>query len=100
MSFSDRKLYFSGLVALREIDLSYNDLRTLQNRTHGLFEDVLSIRKVILKILTNTTFNRKNEVNHLGGGGICQKVTLLYKPSVCSKIGEGFLKVNQSFEIS
>ncbi len=37
---------FSGLVALRDIDLSYNRLRTLQNRTHGLFEDCLSIKSV------------------------------------------------------
>ena len=40
--------FFLGLVALREINLSHNRLRTLQNRTHGLFEDCLSIRKVRL----------------------------------------------------
>ena len=38
--------FFLGLVALREINLSHNRLRNLQNRTHGLFEDCLSIRKV------------------------------------------------------
>lgn len=37
---------FAGLVALRDINLSHNHLRTLQNRTHGLFQDCLSIRNV------------------------------------------------------
>jgi hypothetical protein len=35
-----------GLVSLMSIDLSHNRLRTLQNRTNGLFEDCLSIRSV------------------------------------------------------
>ena len=33
-------------MALSDLNLSHNRLRTLQNRTNGLFEDCLSIRKV------------------------------------------------------
>ena len=35
-----------ALVALQKLDLSHNKLESLQNRTHGLFEDCLSIREV------------------------------------------------------
>ena len=31
---------------MRELDLSHNKLYRLQNKTHGLFDDCLSIRKV------------------------------------------------------
>ena len=39
---------FLDLTALQEINLSHNRLRSLQNRTNGLFEDVLSIKSVII----------------------------------------------------
>ena len=39
---------FASLVALRKLDLSHNKLESLQNRTHGLFDDCLSIRKINL----------------------------------------------------
>lgn len=37
---------FLALTACRNLNLSHNRLDTLQNRTHGLFEDLQSIRKV------------------------------------------------------
>ena len=39
---------FAGLVALRDLNLGHNRIEYLQNRTHGLFEDCLSIRKIDL----------------------------------------------------
>eukprot|EP00088_Acartia_fossae_P001194 TRINITY_DN10452_c0_g1_i2.p1 TRINITY_DN10452_c0_g1~~TRINITY_DN10452_c0_g1_i2.p1 ORF type:complete len:750 (-),score=93.28 TRINITY_DN10452_c0_g1_i2:158-2113(-) len=39
---------FHGLVALRKLDLSHNRLEKLENKTHGLLEDCLSIRSVDL----------------------------------------------------
>ena len=41
---------FQSLVALRELDLSRNKLYRLQNKTHGLFDDCLSIRKVSYRL--------------------------------------------------
>ena len=38
-----------GLKALSNLDLSNNHLKRLQNRTHGLLEDCLSIRTVNLR---------------------------------------------------
>ena len=43
---------FASLVALRNIDLSHNSLEKLENKTHGLFDDCLSIRRLDL------SFNR------------------------------------------
>ncbi|XP_040569853.1 uncharacterized protein [Lepeophtheirus salmonis] len=39
---------FKGMSALYDINLSFNKIKHLQNRTHGLFEDTLSIRKIDL----------------------------------------------------
>ena len=39
---------FLGLKALSHLDLSHNHIKRLQNRTHGLLEDCLSIRSVNL----------------------------------------------------
>ena len=38
----------AGLVALRDLNLAHNKIQYLQNKTHGLFEDCLSIRKIDL----------------------------------------------------
>jgi Leucine-rich repeat (LRR) protein len=40
---------FQSLVAVRKINLSHNKLEYLQNKTHGLFDDCLSIREVCYK---------------------------------------------------
>lgn len=37
---------FFGLVSMRHIDLSYNLLEKLDNKTNGLFDDCLSLEKV------------------------------------------------------
>ena len=47
-----------GLVALRNLDLSHNMLQRLQNRTHGLLEDCLSIKNVSKKSLCEDLKNR------------------------------------------
>jgi len=39
---------FKSLVALRNLDLSHNRLEKLENKTHGLLEDCLSIRSIDL----------------------------------------------------
>ena len=39
---------FQTLVALRKINLSHNKLEKLENKTHGLFDDCLSIRALDL----------------------------------------------------
>ena len=39
---------FQTLVALRNIDLSHNALEKLENKTHGLFDDCLSVRRLDL----------------------------------------------------
>jgi Leucine-rich repeat (LRR) protein len=43
---------FKGLVSLRFLDLSVNKLSSLQNRTHGVLEDLLSLEKL------NLSYNR------------------------------------------
>jgi len=50
---------FHGLVALRNLDLSHNRLEKLENRTHGLLEDCLSLRKI------NLSFNNIPFVTNL-----------------------------------
>lgn len=37
---------FVGLVSLRKLDLSFNQLRKLDNKTHGVLDDCLSLEKV------------------------------------------------------
>ncbi|RXG60327.1 Insulin-like growth factor-binding protein complex acid labile subunit [Armadillidium vulgare] len=37
---------FRGLVSLRNIDLSYNYLKKIDNNTHGLFDDLLSVKNI------------------------------------------------------
>lgn len=39
---------FKGLVSLRTMDLSHNSLETMDNRTHGLFDDCLSLESLNL----------------------------------------------------
>ena len=39
---------FRGLVSLRSLDLSYNALEKLDNKTNSLFEDCLSLEKLNL----------------------------------------------------
>lgn len=41
------KCFHTGLVSLRELDLSYNRIEKLDNKTHGLLDDCLSLEKVI-----------------------------------------------------
>ena len=40
---------FLGLKTLSHLDLSNNNLKRLQNRTHGLLDDCLSIRSLNLR---------------------------------------------------
>ena len=40
---------YQGLKSLTHLDLSDNHLKRLQNRTHGLLDDCLSIRSVNLR---------------------------------------------------
>lgn len=44
---------FFGLVSLRKLDLSHNLIEKVDNKTHGLFEDCLSLEKVDLFYLKN-----------------------------------------------
>lgn len=39
---------FQGLVSLRTLDLSHNELEKLDNKTHGLLDDCLSLERVNL----------------------------------------------------
>lgn len=45
-----------GLVALQSLDLSHNKIEKLDNKTHGLFEECLSLERVSL--LTNSHKSR------------------------------------------
>lgn len=38
--------YVAGLVSLRTLDLSHNLLEKLDNKTHGLLDDCLSLERV------------------------------------------------------
>lgn len=37
---------FTGLVSLRQLDLSFNQLRKLDNKTNGVIDDCLSLESV------------------------------------------------------
>ena len=39
-------MVFTGLVSMRLLDLSHNTLEKLDNKTHSLIEDCLSLEKV------------------------------------------------------
>jgi Leucine-rich repeat (LRR) protein len=42
---------FFGLVSLRQMDLSNNIIEKLDNKTHSVFEDCLSLQEVSTKII-------------------------------------------------
>jgi hypothetical protein len=43
---SDESFVVPGLVALQSLDLSHNKIEKLDNKTHGLFDDCLSLERV------------------------------------------------------
>ncbi|KAL1132779.1 hypothetical protein AAG570_010731 [Ranatra chinensis] len=50
---------FQGLVSLRTLDLSHNLLEKLDNKTHGLIDDCLSLEKIILSHNKISDISRK-----------------------------------------
>ena len=53
---------FIGLVSLRTLDLSHNVVETLDNKTHGLLDDCLSLERVrsSLCVITFSISQRSN----------------------------------------
>lgn len=49
---------FTGLVSLRRLDLSFNQLKKLDNKTNGVLDDCLSLDSVILNIIRSFTLVR------------------------------------------
>ena len=44
---------FSGLVSLRTLDLSHNFIEKIDNKTHGLLDDCLSLERVSTYLMTS-----------------------------------------------
>lgn len=58
------ELSILGLVSTRLIDLSYNNLDTIDNKTHALLEDCLSLEKVETVSRTECVLQTANDGNY------------------------------------
>ena len=70
--------YLLGLKALSHLDLSNNHLKRLQNRTHGLLEDCLSIRSVNLRNNNIPFITKKMFPEHKVGKYFCHNINIYF----------------------